>query len=101
MSVTEGVEQVTRLAQSPHHQPTATSQRIVASLLQQAQEWQEELSDLGNPNAARVLDVQIGCERLRLNGVTSSEEAIARIEQRLRGKSPAARTPWPQAPWRM
>jgi len=101
MSVTEGVEQVTRLAQSPHHQPTATSQRIVASLLRQAQEWQEELSDLGNPNAARVLDVQIGCERLRLNGVTSSEEAIARIEQRLRGKSPAGRITEPQAPWRM
>lgn len=101
MSVTESVEQVTRLAQSPRHQPTAASQRIVAGLLQQAQDWREELCDFANPNAARVLDVEVGCERLRLNGITSSEDAIARIEQRLRGKSPAARIVWPPAPWRM
>jgi hypothetical protein len=56
---------------------------------------------LANPNAARVLDVEVGCERRRLNGITSSEDAIARIEQRLRGESPADRIAWPQAPWRM
>ena len=99
--MTEGVEQVTQIAQSPRHQPTADSQRIVAGLLQQAQDWREELCDFANPNAARVLDVEVGCERLRLNGITSSEDAIARIEQRLRGKSPADRIAWPQAPWRM
>jgi hypothetical protein len=36
-----------------------------------------------------------------LNGITSGEGAIARIEQRLRGKSPADKIAWPQAPWRM
>jgi hypothetical protein len=101
MSVTAGVEQVTQIAHSPRHQPTAASQRIVADLLQQAQDWRGELRDFANPNAARVLDVEVGCERLRLNGITSSEDAIARIEQRLRGKSPADRIAWPQAPWRM
>ena len=34
---------------------------------------------LANPNAARVLHVEVGCERRRLNGITSSEDAIARI----------------------
>ena len=101
ISVTEGVEQVTQIAQSPRHQPTAASQRIVADLLQQAQDWRDELRDFANPDAARVLDVEVGCERLRLNGITSSEDAIARIEQRLRGKSPADKITWPQAPWRM
>ena len=38
MSVTAGVEQVTQIAHSPRHQPTAASQRIVAGLLQQAQD---------------------------------------------------------------
>lgn len=101
ISVTEGVAQVTQIAQSLRHQPTAASQRIIAGLLQQAQDWREELCDFANPNAARVLDVEVGCERLRLNGITSSEDAIARIEQRLRGKSPADKIAWPQAPWRM
>ena len=99
--MTAGVEQVTQIAHSPRHQPTAASPRIVAGLLQQAQDWREGLCDFANPNAARVLDVEVGCERLRLNEITSSEDAIARIEQRLRGKSPAARIPWPQSPWRM
>jgi rRNA processing protein Krr1/Pno1 len=69
--------------------------------LRQAQDWQKQLGDFENPNAARVLNVEIGCERLRLNGVASSEEAIARIEQRLRGKSPTGKITEPQAPWRM
>jgi hypothetical protein len=101
ISVTEGVEQVTQIAQSPRHQPTVASQRIVAGLLQQAQDWRDELGDFGDPNAAHVLDVEIGCERLRLHGVTSSEEAIAQIEERLLGKSPAGRITEPEAPWRM
>ena len=101
MSVTECVELVTQIAQSPRHQPTAASQRIVAGLLQQAQDWRKDLYDFGDPNAAHVLDVEIGCDRLRLHGVTSSEEAIAQIEERLRGKSPAGRITEPEAPWRM
>jgi len=101
MSVTAGVEQVTQIAHSPRHQPTAASQKIVAGLLQQAQDWREGLCDFANPNASCVLHVEVRCERLRLNGITSSEDAIARIEQRPRGKSPAARIPWPQSPWRM
>jgi hypothetical protein len=70
------VELVTQIARSPHHQPTAASQRIVAGLLQQAQEWRDKLCDFGDPNAAYAPDVEIGYERLRLNGVPSSEEGI-------------------------
>jgi hypothetical protein len=56
--------------------------------LQQAQDWRKQLGDFEDPNAAHVLDVEIGCERLRLHGVTSSEEAIARIEGDCAGRAP-------------
>jgi hypothetical protein len=69
--------------------------------LQQAQDWREDLYDFNIPNAARAFDVEIGCDRLRLHGVTSSEEAIAKIEERLRGKGPDDKITEPQAPWRM
>ena len=49
ISVTEGVEQVTQIAQSPRHQPTAASQRIVAGLLQQAQELARGIARFRKP----------------------------------------------------
>jgi len=42
-----------------------------------------------NANAL-VIDVELACEQLSLNGVASAEQAIARIEEHLRGRQAAS-----------
>jgi hypothetical protein len=86
MSVGEGVERLICLARSTPYQTTVVSQSIVADLLQRTQTWRDGERALP-AEGSRALDVDVGGERIGLNGIASNEEAIARIEQRLRRKA--------------
>jgi hypothetical protein len=86
VSVPACAERVMRLAQSPLYRRTPASQEMLEGLLQAIH---------GRVSAEgiepRVLDVQVGRERMRLFGITSNEQAIAHIEERLRSKSARVR----------
>lgn len=81
----ECVEQVRRLAQGPQFQPTAASRAMLASLGQEACNDALLISDSGAERAAQALEVDVGSDTIRLSPTMSSEEAIARVEQHLRG----------------
>ena len=84
--VNECVEQVRRLAQSPQFQPTAASRSLLMSLTQEtcgdfpSLDWDAE-------RAAPVLKVDVAGDTITLPTAISSEEAIARVEQHLRGRT--------------
>jgi hypothetical protein len=98
MSATECVERVIQLAQSPFHQATEESRTALADLLQEIQEYQNGIGMLADPSGPCVLDVEVNYERIRLTGITSNEQAIADIEERLRGKRPPHKIPWRDTP---
>ena len=85
--VDECVEQVRRVAQSPHFQPTAASHAMLANFEQEDYNKPLLISDLCAGRSAPVLEVDVGGDTIRLSQEMSSEEAIARVEQHLRGKS--------------
>lgn len=88
--VDECVEQVRRLAQSPHFQPTAASRAMLANLGREACNDRLRFSDLGVERAAPALEVDIGSDMIKMSPAMSSEEVIARIEQHLHGKKDRA-----------
>jgi hypothetical protein len=58
------------------------------------------LSHWGSVRGRRVLQVEIGADRMPLTGVASSEQAIAQVELHLQGKgdqtaAPSRRLPLP------
>jgi|SRR5262245_1921729 len=55
-------------------------------------------SQWGNARGRRVLEVEIGSDRMPLTGVASSEQAIAQIEQHLQGKGERAVAPSKRLP---
>jgi cytidylate kinase len=80
--VAQCVEQVRRLAQCPQFQPTPASRAVLANL------WQET-QQRSNPNEAPeplAREVIVNSCRVKLTGVTDNEQAIARIEDHLRGE---------------
>jgi hypothetical protein len=88
--VDECVEQVRQLAQASQFQSTTTSRVMLASRVMEAREV--SLPILGS-NAARfasVLEVDVAGDIIRLPTPVSNEEAIARVEQHLRGKDCAS-----------
>ncbi len=90
MPVDECVEQVRRVAQSPKFQPTAASQAILANFGQEGYNNSLLISDLYARRSAPVLEVHVGSDTIRLSQGMSSEEAIARVEQHLRGRGDRA-----------
>jgi hypothetical protein len=86
-SVPACAQRVMRLAQSSLYRRTSTSQEMLDSLLQE-----RRVFDVADGTEPHVLDVQVGRERMRLFGITSNEQAIAQIEERLRGKSACIRS---------
>jgi hypothetical protein len=85
MRVDECVEQVRRLAQSPELQPTAASKALLVSLTPETCKDLQVL-DWDAEGAASVLEVDVAGDTIRLPTAISSEEAIGRVEQHLRGK---------------
>jgi hypothetical protein len=95
MSVAECVEEVQRLVLSPHHQRCALSEVGSTDQMQEELGRADLTSYLRCSTGTRAMDVEVGCERLRISGVTSNEHAIAKIEERLHGMRDytLARTP--------
>jgi hypothetical protein len=86
MPVDECVEQVRRLAQGSQFQPTSASRAMLASFAMEA--FEVSLSILGSSATrfAPVLEVDVDGDTIRLSTPVSNEEAIARVEQHLRGR---------------
>jgi hypothetical protein len=78
MSIDECVEQVRRAAQNPNFLPTRTSQTRPEGSGQE---------DFCTKRSASALEVRVGGDTIKLTQGMSSEEAIARVEQHLRGRS--------------
>jgi len=69
--------------------------RLIAKCFGSKRDQQQRVPCIGLTGAVEnstsaVLDVDIGSCQLRLSGVSSNEEAIARIEEHLRGRQSAA-----------
>jgi Cytidylate kinase-like family len=80
--VDQCVEQVRWLARCPQFQPTPASRAVLACLRLQAR--QRSTPDAAPEPPAR--EVIVNSSRVDLTGVTSNEQAIARIEDHLRGE---------------
>ena len=86
ISVAQCVEQVRRLALDPLFQPTAASQSMLAGLMRETGRSSQPIFGLGGTRVAPALKVVVGRDTIKLLPTISSEEAIARVEQHLRGR---------------
>ena len=84
--VDECVEEIRRLAQGLQFQPTTASRAMLASLATEACEVSLPILGSNATRFAPVLEVDIAGETIRLPTPVSNEEAIARVEQHLRGR---------------
>jgi hypothetical protein len=82
---TRSVDQVVRLARNPQFQQTSASRVVLANLARDMDRTSRSTPDSPQEWAPRLLDVEVGSQTIRLAGMTSSEQAIARIEQHLHG----------------
>jgi hypothetical protein len=82
----ECVAAVQRLSLGAHYQRAAASEPTSSDLLRKTRGRSNLTSLLLRLLAKRVLHVEVDRERVRLAGVTTSEQAIARIEEHLHGK---------------
>jgi len=83
--VAECVEHVARLARCPQFGPTAASRAVLMDLLYAA----DKSCSQAGPTAesiAPLSSVRVGSHQLKLAGETSREQAIAIVEEHLRGK---------------
>ena len=87
--VAQCVDQVRSLAQSPQFEPTTASRTLLATLLQETQRRSTANSGAISEPALIAHEVMINSSRVKLGGVASNEQAIARIEDHLRGKKPS------------
>jgi hypothetical protein len=85
--VAQCVEQVRWLAQSPQFQPTPLSRAVLANLWQETQQRSTPTETADPELLAR--EAIVNSSRVQLAGVTSNEQAIARIEDHLRGDKPS------------
>ena len=85
ISVAQCVEQVQRLTLDPLFQPTAASQSMLANLMRETGRPPQPIFGLGGTRVAPALQVVVGRDTIKLLPTISSEEAIARVEQHLRG----------------
>jgi cytidylate kinase-like protein len=84
--VAQCVEQVRRLTLDPLFQPTVASQSMLASLMRETGRSPQPIFGLGGTRVAPALQVLVGRDTIKLLPTISSEEAIARVEQHLRGR---------------
>jgi hypothetical protein len=84
--VAQCVEQVRRLTLDPLFQHTVTSQRLLESLVRETGRSSQPIFGLGGTRVAPPLEVVVGNETIKLRPTLSSEEAIACVEQHLRGR---------------
>ena len=84
--VAQCVEQVRRLTLDPLFQPTVASQSMLASLMRETGRSAQPIFGLGGTRAAPALEVVVGRDTIKLRPTISSEEAIACVEQHLRGR---------------
>ena len=85
--VSECVQQVCRLALSPQFQSTASSPALLAHLLEEIQEPPPVAASAG---AKHVVEMDVGYGRIVWRGATSDQQAIARIEEHLKGTRPTS-----------
>jgi cytidylate kinase len=83
--VAQCVDQVRSLVQSPEFEPTTASRALLATLLQETQRRSTSDSVPASEPALIAYEVMINSSRVKLGGVASNEQAIARIEDHLRG----------------
>jgi hypothetical protein len=84
--VAQCVEQVRRLTLDPLFQPTVASQRLLANLMRETGRSSQPIFGLGGTRVASSLEVVVGHDTIKLRPTISSEEAIACVEQHLRGR---------------
>jgi hypothetical protein len=84
--VDECVEEVPRLVQGLQFQPTTASRAMLASLAMESCEVSLPILGSNATRFAPVLEVDVAGETIRLPTPVSNEEAIACVEQHLRGR---------------
>ena len=84
--VDECVEEVRRLAQGSQFQPTTASRAMLARLAMEACEVSLPILSSDATRFAPVLEVDVAGDTIRLPTLVSDEEAIARVEEHLRGR---------------
>ena len=87
--VSECVQQVCRLALSPQFQSTASSPALLAHLLEEVQEPSPPVA--ASAGAKHVVEMDAGYGRIVWRGAVSDQQAIARIEEHLKGTRPTSR----------
>ena len=88
-SVTECVQQVCRLASSPQFQSAALSRALLAGLLDETPECSAADADSTDADDVYVVEMD-DHSRIVWRGPTSDQQAIARVEQYLKGTRPTS-----------
>jgi hypothetical protein len=88
-SVTECVQQVCRLALSPQFQSAAPSGALLARLLHETQECSAPDADSTDADDVYVVEMD-DHRRIVCRGTTSAQQAIARVEEHLKGTRPTS-----------
>jgi hypothetical protein len=86
--VSECVQQVCRMALSPQFQSTASSPARLAHLFEEMQESPPPVA--ASAGAKHVVEMDVGYGRIVWRGATSDQQAIARIEEHLKGTRPTS-----------
>ena len=86
--VNECVQQVCRLALSPQFQSTASSPALLAHLLEEMQEPSPPVA--ASAGTKHVVEMDVGYGRIIWRGSASDQQAIARIEEHLKGTRPTS-----------
>src|SRR5262245_36600983 len=95
-------QRIRLLARGPHAQPIAPLPAVLERVMPQAHRDDLSILDASATREApllqSVLEVEVEGQTITVPAAISSEEAIARVEQHLRGKDCAAVStcaPWP------
>jgi hypothetical protein len=86
--VNECVQQVCRLALSPQFQSTVSSPALLAHLLEEMQEPSPPVAP--SAGAKHIVEMDVGYGRIIWRGSASDQQAIARIEEHLKGTRPTS-----------
>lgn len=84
------VEQVRQLVECPQFLPTPASRAVLSRLSQEAHQRSGSHQVPASESELSACQVIINCRRVSLAGVADNEQAVARIEEHLRGERPSA-----------
>ena len=94
LTVEECVRHVRRFAQRPNAQPIASAPQVLGRVVRQTSSGCQPIQDVSAgyaaPSLKPSLEVEVAGETIRLPAAISREEAIACVEQHLRGKRDSA-----------